>query len=145
VELLGRLRARDPATARDLLASTWASEPYRDRAALLATFATGLSLHDESLAELGLADRRVEVRLVAADLLAKMAGSRYWIEAAERAGAAVRAERTATGFGAGRHRPRRRDRRAGRCRSWGSEGRCGAGCRWDRGALGTERSHGCRG
>lgn len=94
-ELLSRLRAHDPAAARDLLASTWPSDPYRERATLLATFATGLSLDDEPLAELGLADRRVEVRQVAADLLAKMAGSRYSVKAAERAAEAVRVERKA--------------------------------------------------
>lgn len=37
------LRQNDPATARDLLLSTWSSDAAKDRQALLKTFVTGLS------------------------------------------------------------------------------------------------------
>jgi len=91
--LLGRLRAADPAAGRNLVASTWAADPYRDRAAFVALLATGLSLADEPLAEQALADRRAEVRRAGADLLARLPGSRYSRRAAARAAAAVLAER----------------------------------------------------
>ena len=93
--LLGRLRAADPATGRDLVASTWAADPFRDRAAFVALLVTGLSLADEPLAEQALADRRAEVRRAGADLLARLPGSRYARRAAGRAAGAVRVERTA--------------------------------------------------
>jgi Family of unknown function (DUF5691) len=91
--LLARLRVADPAAGRDLVAATWATDPYRDRAAFMALLATGLSLDDEPLAERALADRRAEVRRAGADLLARLPGSRYAQRAAARAAAAVRVER----------------------------------------------------
>ncbi len=91
--LLARLRAADPAAGRQLVASTWAADPYRDRAAFVTLLATGLSLDDEPLAEQALADRRAEVRRAGADLLARLPGSRYSQRAAARAAAAVRIER----------------------------------------------------
>jgi hypothetical protein len=90
--LLSRLRSADPATGRDLVASTWASDPYRDRAAFIAMLVDGLSDADEALAEVALADRRAEVRQAAADLLARLPGSRYSRRAAERAAAVVQVD-----------------------------------------------------
>jgi len=91
--LLGKLRANDPAVGRELVAATWDVDSYRDRAAFLAMLAVGLSPDDEPLAERALADRRNEVRRAAADLLARLPGSRYSQRAAVRATAAVRIER----------------------------------------------------
>jgi len=91
--LLGMLRAADPAAGRNLVASTWETDSYRDRAAFVAMLTTGLSLDDEPLAERALADRRAEVRRAGAELLAALPGSRYSRRAAARAAAAVRVER----------------------------------------------------
>jgi hypothetical protein len=91
--LLARLRTSDPAAGRELVAATWDVDSYRDRAAFLAMLAIGLSPDDEPLAERALADRRAEVRRAAADLLARLPGSRYSRRAAARASAAVRIER----------------------------------------------------
>lgn len=91
--LLGRLRESDPAAGRELVAATWAVDSYRDRAAFLAMLSVGLSTGDEPLAEQALADRRAEVRRIAADLLARLPGSRYSRRAVARAAAAVRIER----------------------------------------------------
>ena len=91
--LLGKLRANDPAVGRELVAATWDVDSYRDRATFLAMLAVGLSPDDEPLAERALADRRNEVRRAAADLLARLPGSRYSQRAAARATAAVRIER----------------------------------------------------
>ncbi len=91
--LLGKLRSSDPAAGRELVAATWDVDSYRDRAAFLAILAVGLSPDDEPTAERALADRRAEVRRAAADLLARLPGSRYSQRAAARAAAAVRIER----------------------------------------------------
>ena len=92
--LLRRLRTADQAAGRNLVASTWDTDSYRDRAAFVAILATGLSLEDEPLAERALADRRAEVRRAGADLLAALPGSRYSRRAAARAAAAAWVERT---------------------------------------------------
>jgi hypothetical protein len=91
--LLGKLRASDPAAGRELVSATWDVDSYRDRATFLAMLAVGLGPDDEPLAERALADRRNEVRRAAADLLARLPGSRYSQRAAARATAAVRIER----------------------------------------------------
>jgi len=91
--LLAKLRTTDPAAARDLVAATWDVDSYRDRAAFLAMLAVGLSPDDELLAERALTDRRAEIRRAAADLLARLPGSRFSRRAATRAAAAVRIER----------------------------------------------------
>lgn len=90
---LGRLRESDPAAAREALAGTWAKEPAADRAAFLATFATGLSLADEEFLEEALDDRAKDVRTVAANLLATLPGADYGRRMAERARACLRPER----------------------------------------------------
>lgn len=73
--VLQRLRAKDPAKARELVASSWAQDPAEQRALWLATFETGLSLEDEPLLESALDDRRKEVRVKAAELLQRLPGS----------------------------------------------------------------------
>jgi hypothetical protein len=83
--LLERLRQTDPGGARDLLASTWATETPEDRAAFLGGFFTSLSLDDEPFLEAALDDRRKEVRRVAANLLTSLPGSRLAARMAARA------------------------------------------------------------
>ena len=83
--LLARTRASDPAAARELLRSTWASETPEDRAAFVAVLATNLSVDDEPFLEAALDDRRKEVRQAAAGLLWRLPGSRLGQRMAERA------------------------------------------------------------
>ncbi|GAA4623873.1 hypothetical protein GCM10023196_021820 [Actinoallomurus vinaceus] len=87
---LMRLRATDPAAARTTLSSTWTREPAPERALFLATFERGLSLADEDFLEAGLDDRGLEVRRIAADLLARLPGSAYGARMADRARACLR-------------------------------------------------------
>jgi hypothetical protein len=75
--LLERLRNMDPAQSRSLVAATWSEEQPEDRAAFARTFATNLSMEDESFLESALDDRRKEVRAVAARLLATLPESRF--------------------------------------------------------------------
>lgn len=74
--LLQALRAEDPAQARALLESTWASERADDRAAFVETLEAGLSMADEPFLEAALDDRGKEVRAAAAALLARLPDSR---------------------------------------------------------------------
>lgn len=67
--LLARLRASDPARARDWLASVWKQEKAETRAAMLGTLATGLSPDDEPLLDAAVDDRSDRVRAVAARVL----------------------------------------------------------------------------
>ncbi len=71
------VRRTDPAAARALLAEEWPKLPPDERAQFLAVLATGLGADDEEFLERALDDRRHEVRAVAADLLARLAGSAY--------------------------------------------------------------------
>ena len=82
---LRRERASDPERARLALAETWSEEDPRARAALLDELETGLSLGDEAFLEAALDDRRQEVRVVAADLLARLTDSRLALRMTERA------------------------------------------------------------
>jgi hypothetical protein len=89
VAYLAGLRRRDPAAAAALLAEAWPTEAPDNRATLLGTLAEGLSTSDEEFIEKALDDRRKEVRLAAAELLARMDGSAYRQRMIARAHAAV--------------------------------------------------------
>ncbi|MCO5999475.1 DUF5691 domain-containing protein [Actinoallomurus rhizosphaericola] len=80
-----RSRATDPAAARTTLSSTWGREPAPERARFLTAFERGLSLADEEFLEAALDDRGLEVRRIAADLLARLPGSAYARRMTERA------------------------------------------------------------
>jgi len=84
-DLLARVRGRSPARGRALLESTWAKEAPRERAALLAALEAGLSMDDEPFLEAALDDRRKDVRTAAAQLLARLSGSRLVARMTERA------------------------------------------------------------
>ena len=73
--LMERLRARDPAAARDLLASSWKEEKAEHRAELIDAMAKGLGAGDEAFLESVLDDRSAQVRASAAPLLARIEGS----------------------------------------------------------------------
>jgi hypothetical protein len=89
---LTAVRRRDPALARMQLTSTWDSETAEDRAALLKTFHSGLSIGDDDVLERALDDPRREVRVVALDLLARLPGSAYALRMAKRAREYVRVD-----------------------------------------------------
>ena len=73
--VVASLRSRDPAAARDLIASTWSSDAARDRRSFLETLRVGLGDDDEPLLERALDDRSQTVREVAAALLDGLPGS----------------------------------------------------------------------
>lgn len=75
VAALAVLRGSDPATARSLVASTWATDSAKDRRAHLETLRIGLGPDDESLLERALDDRAPTVREAAIDLLDGLPGS----------------------------------------------------------------------
>jgi hypothetical protein len=97
LDLLEQARRRDPATGRDLVGQTWATDSHQDRAAFVAALAVGLSADDEPLLDRALADRRGEVRRAAAGLLARLPGSAYCGRAVSRAAGAVRVSVGASG------------------------------------------------
>ncbi len=71
------LRRLQPAEGRKLLRDSWPALPFRDRAVLLDALRPGLSSDDEDFLEEALADRRKEVRRIAAELLLLVPGSRF--------------------------------------------------------------------
>ncbi|MDR3637943.1 MAG: SWIM zinc finger family protein [Isosphaeraceae bacterium] len=81
---LRALRSVAPARGRELLASTWGSETADDRAAFVETLAVGLEPDDEPFLEAALDDRGKSVRREAAELLARIPGSRFALRMAER-------------------------------------------------------------
>ncbi|MEU6103148.1 DUF5691 domain-containing protein [Streptomyces flaveolus] len=85
VALLASLRSRDPAAARDLLASTWATERAEDRLMFLDSLRTGLTPADEPFLEQALADRSRNVRATAAELLSALPESALAARMAARA------------------------------------------------------------
>ncbi|MEU2908800.1 DUF5691 domain-containing protein [Streptomyces massasporeus] len=89
VALLSALRSREPAAARDLLATTWATERAEDRLMFLDSLRAGLGPDDEPFLEQALADRSRNVRATAADLLSALPGSALAARMAVRAGACV--------------------------------------------------------
>ncbi|MFF8591303.1 DUF5691 domain-containing protein [Streptomyces sp. NPDC015220] len=94
VALLASIREREPAAARELLASTWATERAEDRLMFLDSLRSGLSPHDEPFLEQALADRSRNVRATAAELLSALPGSALAARMADRAGACVAVDRT---------------------------------------------------
>ncbi|MGW2828680.1 DUF5691 domain-containing protein [Streptomyces sp. NPDC001286] len=94
VALLSALRAREPAAARELLATTWPTERAEDRLMFLDSLRTGLGPQDEPFLEQALADRSRNVRATAAELLSALPGSALAARMAVRAGACVAVDRT---------------------------------------------------
>src|SRR6266568_2342547 len=78
-EILRRLRASDPAKARQWLEGTWKLEKVQFRAEALETFSTGLSADDESFLEEALNDRSAKVCETAASLLERIPPA-HWEE-----------------------------------------------------------------
>ncbi|MGN6370538.1 MAG: DUF5691 domain-containing protein [Phycisphaerae bacterium] len=74
--VLQHLRKTDPARARNLMISTWSEEKPEDRASFIETLAADLSMEDEPFLESALDDKRKEVRMAAANLLAGLPESR---------------------------------------------------------------------
>ncbi|GAA5212781.1 DUF5691 domain-containing protein [Streptomyces thinghirensis] len=93
VALLASLRARDPATARELLASTWVTERAEDRLMFLDSLRTGLEQADEPFLEQALADRSRNVRATAAELLSALPDSALAARMAARAVTCVSLDR----------------------------------------------------
>ncbi|MGW0984694.1 DUF5691 domain-containing protein [Streptomyces sp. NPDC002486] len=89
VALLSALRSREPAAARDLLATTWATERAEDRLMFLDSLRAGLGPDDEPFLEQALADRSRNVRATAAELLSALPGSALAARMAARAAACV--------------------------------------------------------
>jgi hypothetical protein len=83
---LARLRARDPAMARDLLGARLGELPARERFDLLRVLESNASLDDEPLLAPLLKDRSKDVRELAASLLGRMPQSAHaqrlvaWLE-----------------------------------------------------------------
>ncbi|WP_149828248.1 DUF5691 domain-containing protein [Streptomyces tailanensis] len=94
VALLTALRAHGPATARELLASTWPAERAEDRLMFLDTLRAGLAAADEPFLEGALADRSRNVRATAAELLSALPSSALAARMAQRATACVAVDRT---------------------------------------------------
>ncbi|MFI6496238.1 DUF5691 domain-containing protein [Nonomuraea typhae] len=86
------VRRADPGAARALLEGTWAGEAPEDRAEFVEVLGDGLSMDDEDFLERALDDRRREVRQSAANLLARLPGSRLAGRMRERAARCLRAE-----------------------------------------------------
>lgn len=93
VALLTTLRAQDAIAARQLLASTWATERAEDRLMFLDTLRTGLGAEDEPFLEGALADRSRNVRATAAELLSALPTSALADRMARRATACVAVDR----------------------------------------------------
>lgn len=82
--LLARLRASNPALARQVLQESWSQESAWARAEFLAQLAVGLGPQDEPFLESALDDRSQTVRSAAVDLLARLPTSRLSQQTLER-------------------------------------------------------------
>ncbi len=89
VALLAGIRAQEPAAARELLETTWATERAEDRLMFLDSLRAGLGADDEPFLEGALADRSRNVRATAAELLSALPGSALAARMADRSGACV--------------------------------------------------------
>lgn len=85
VDMLRRMRATDPARAREWVLAVWPRESAEMRANLLATFADSLALADEAFLEAALTDRAEAVRNQAEALLASLPDSAWARALMERA------------------------------------------------------------
>ncbi|MFF1485719.1 DUF5691 domain-containing protein [Streptomyces sp. NPDC058319] len=94
VALLTAVRRQQPDAARDLLATTWATERAEDRLMFLDSLRTGLGPADEPFLEQALGDRSRNVRSTAAELLSALPGSALAARMADRAAACVAVDRT---------------------------------------------------
>uniref|UniRef100_UPI000A6BFBA1 DUF5691 domain-containing protein n=1 Tax=Streptomyces prasinopilosus TaxID=67344 RepID=UPI000A6BFBA1 len=94
VALLSSLRSREPSAARELLATTWATERAEDRLMFLDSLRTRLGPDDEPFLERSLADRSRNVRATAAELLSALPDSALARRMAVRAGACVAVDHT---------------------------------------------------
>ncbi|MFV0134116.1 DUF5691 domain-containing protein [Streptomyces sp. HMX87] len=94
VALLSSLRSHDPAAARELLGTTWATERAEDRLMFLDSLRTGLGPDDEPFLEHSLSDRSRNVRATAAELLSALPDSALAARMAARAGTCVSVDRT---------------------------------------------------
>ncbi|MFE0249673.1 DUF5691 domain-containing protein [Streptomyces sp. NPDC059010] len=94
VALLAAIRAHEPAAARELLTTTWATERAEDRLMFLDSLRTGLAPEDEPFLERALADRSRNVRATAAELLSALPGSALAARMAARAGGCVALDHT---------------------------------------------------
>ncbi|MGW5129747.1 DUF5691 domain-containing protein [Streptomyces sp. NPDC004135] len=94
VALLSALRSGEPAAARELLATTWATERAEDRLMFLDSLRTGLGPDDEPFLEQALSDRSRNVRATAAELLSALPGSALAARMAVRAAACVAIDHT---------------------------------------------------
>ena len=90
--MLRWLRRANLNHARELVASTWASETPEDRAAIVAAHEVNLDAADEALLESALDDKRKEVRRTAADLLARLTSSQLGQRMLSRVRAIVKVE-----------------------------------------------------
>lgn len=83
---LREARRNAPEAAREMVASTWAEDSHDVKVKFLEVLAGGLTMADEPfLEEKALDDKRKEVRLVAARLLATLTESRFHKRMVERA------------------------------------------------------------
>ncbi|MER6628139.1 DUF5691 domain-containing protein [Streptomyces sp. NPDC000987] len=94
VALLAALRAREPAAARELLATTWPTERAEDRLMFLDSLRSELGAQDEPFLEQALSDRSRNVRATAAELLSALPDSALAARMAARAEACVAVDRT---------------------------------------------------
>ena len=98
-EYLRRLRASNPAHARELVESVWKSENAETRGLFLQTLKIGLSLADEPLLETALDARASSVRPQAASVLTNLDGSAYQQRMIQRANALIHLHWQKTLFG----------------------------------------------
>ncbi|MEU8531109.1 DUF5691 domain-containing protein [Streptomyces sp. NPDC048629] len=94
VALLAAVRAEAPGAARELLASTWATERAEDRLMFLDSLRAGLSDADEDFLETALTDRSRNVRATAAGLLSALPASALAARMADRAASCIALDRT---------------------------------------------------
>ena len=87
--VLSVCRAGDPQLARELIASTWAEDPARDRETFLRALRPRLDASDEAFLEGALDDRSVAVRRQAAALLSALPASAFAERMRRRAGELV--------------------------------------------------------